>query len=488
MRQRFQTVILVILVFVFFVVPLRAQSPDDSPNVILIIADQMRGDAMSIMDNPNARTPNLDRMAESGVLFENFYTNNPVCVPTRISFFSGQYPHEHGNLANIDAEFIATIGGTLPDYFQEQGYRLGYIGKNHTFEDGVFESFDYVELRGREPFRTYNKYVPPYWHGDMYWPKEHLYATRTTDDAREFLDGSDGDRPFFLVLSYFDPHPPYFAPVSYAERYSAEEMQVPDYVPPEQLNARLDEQQRALHYDDIPMEDLRAAIKYYHASVEWGIDHQVGEVLDALEKHGITDDTIVLFTAEHGDFMGDHHMVRKGMFLYDALLRVPGIWYAPGRIERGLRTKAMAQTVDIFPTLVDMTGGEISGGFSGRSLKPILTGEAPGEWTDRAVFASAAYSDLPEGYFDDPEQPFWDPPEDTDVPFHSRVEDLTWQPEQRTAMIRTGEWKLILNETRGPELYHMDGGWTERENVADDPGYENVMERLRARLEDVWTW
>ena len=188
----------------------RAQAPTDRSNVILIIADQMRGDAMSIVGNPNARTPNLDRMAESGVLFENFFTNNPVCAPTRMSIFSGQYPHEHGSLANIGSEALSTIDGTLAGYFQERGYRLGYIGKNHTFDERVFESFDEVHLRGREPFRTYNIYVPPYWHADMYWPKEHLYATRTTRDAVRFLDGSSGNESFFLVLSYFDPHPPYF--------------------------------------------------------------------------------------------------------------------------------------------------------------------------------------------------------------------------------------------------------------------------------------
>ena len=122
-------------------------------------------------------------------------------------------------------------------------------------------------------------------------------------------------------------------------------------------------------------------------------------------------------------------------------------------------------------------------------LAPILTGEASAEdWSDRAVFASAAYSDLPEDYFDDPEAPYFEPPEDADDPFHSRVERLTWQPEERTAMIRTRDWKLIVNESRDPELYHLEGRRGERQNVAGAPEYEDVMQQLQARLREVWAW
>ncbi len=172
------------------------------------------------------------------------------------------------------------------------------------------------------------------------------------------------------------------------------------------------------------------------------------------------------------------------MFLYDALLHVPMIWYAPGLVSRGIRVKNLAQGVDLFPTLTDLTGGRFDGELPGRSLKNFLR-EQSKEEKDFTVFASAAYSDLPPNYFDNPE-PAYDP--DSDVPFHTRVENLTWKAENRTAMARTSQWKLILNESRMPELYNMAEGWIEKENLADKPDFNKVRRALEARIKNVWKW
>ncbi len=481
---------LILLVMVgALLLPHAASGQDEAapPNVVFVIADQMRGDAMGVVGNPNVRTPNLDRMAAEGAVFRNFFVNNPVCVPSRQSFFSGLYPHQHGSLANIDSKRLSSLDGTMLGYFRDSGYRTGYIGKNHTYEDDVLESLDVYVERGREPSRRYNEYVPPHWHADSYWPEEQLHPHLTTQDGIAFLRSAEPDEPFFLTLSYFDPHPPYFAPSGYANRYDANEMVVPTYIPPERLSGRLAAQQKALHYDRISRSDLTATMKYYYASIEWGVDHQIGRILEVLDEEGIAENTIVVFTSEHGDFMGDHRMVRKGMFLYDALLHVPLVWYAPGRIRAGLRSDAMSQGIDLFPTLVDMTGGAVPETLPGRSLKPLLDGQVDDQ-DDVTVFASAAYSELPDDYFDAPEPAHYNPPKDSDVPFHTRVERLTWKPENKTVMARTRDWKVILNETRPPELYHMAGGWVEQENVAGDPAHNAVLERLRSSIRDVWTW
>ena len=463
---------------------LLGRQTDQPPNVVFILADQMRGDALSALGHPVARTPYLDRMAAEGVLVANCFTNNPVCVPSRVSFFTGLYPHQHGNLANVSRQFLNGLEHNLLGYFLDRGYRIGWVGKNHTFRREVLDVLDTTHIRAREPFRSYNRFVPPFWHSDMYWPEKQLHGHLNTEEGVTFIRQARKDEPFFLHLSYFDPHPPYMAPSSYASSYQLNKQHLPEYVPPEHLSDRLADQAKALHYDRIEDTDLTETLRYYYASIEWGVDLQVGRILQALEDRGLAENTIVIFSSDHGDFMGEHRMVRKGMFLYDALLHVPMIWYAPGRIRKGLRVENLAQGVDLFPTLIDLTGGKTPHDLPGRSLRPFLEGIKLEE-EDYTIYASAAYSDLPEGYFDHPEPPLR---QDSDVPFHSRVERLTWQAENRTAMARTDEWKLILNETRPPELYHMAGGWIERENVAGEREHRKVRQSLEQKIGELWRW
>jgi len=148
----------------------RSQLSDKPLNVVLLISDQMRGDALGFLRSPNARTPNLDRLAAQGVSFDNYFVNNPVCLPSRKSIFSGLYPHQHGSLTNQHGTPMATTGSMI-EYFKKRGYRLGYIGKNHTYDEAALKSsVDTASIRDREPFRAYNRFVRPEWHSDTYWP------------------------------------------------------------------------------------------------------------------------------------------------------------------------------------------------------------------------------------------------------------------------------------------------------------------------------
>lgn len=459
----------------------REQTP---PNVLYIICDQMRGDALSCLGNPNARTPHLDQLAREGVLFERWFSNNPVCAPSRVTNFTGRYPHEHGMVTNGATEPPRRFEDTLLGHFRDRGYRAGWVGKNHTYAKPLLYTLDYCRLRSREPFRNYSPYVPPWWHSDMYWPEEECCAAQNTEDAIAFLRQSKPGEPFFLHVSYFDPHPPYFAPATFTSRYAAKDMTIPPYVPPENLSERLALQHRACYYHEMTDADLKETLRYYYASIEWGVDYQVGRLMKALDELGLRDNTVVVFTSDHGDFMGHHHMVRKGIYLYDDLLHVPMIVRGPEGFARNHRVKALAQGVDFFPTLAEATGGAAPKGLPGRPLTRFLEGES-GANDDACVFASSAYSDPPEDYFDHPE-PRFDP--DSETPLHTRIINLLWNPEQRTAMARTRDWKLILNETRPPELFHMDGGITERKNVAGDTKYAAIQRELETRIRDAWTW
>ena len=459
---------------------------DTPPNVVFIICDQMRGDAMSCLGSTNARTPNLDRMASGGVLMNNFFANNPVCGPSRMSFFTGLWPHQHGKLENDDGKpFVMSLKSTMLGHFRDRGYRTGWIGKNHTYTDNCLRDLNQWIDRGREPFRAYSKFVPPFWHSDTLWPEKQCHPRMTTNDGIEFIRQSRKKEPFFLHLSYFDPHPPYMAPSEFTSRYCSKDMTIPPFVPPEKLSGRLAEHVRALHYDRIKDTDLTETMRYYYAAIEWGVDFQVGRILEALEENDLIENTIVVFSSDHGDFMGHHRMVRKGMFLYDSLLHVPMIFYAPARLPKGHRVSNISQGVDLFPTLVDLTGGNIPEGLPGRSLRLLLEGGRLQDRNDFSVFAAAAYSDLPEDYFDNPE-PAYKP--DSDIPFHTRVERLTWKTENRIAMARTLDWKLIVNESRPPELYNMAGGRTERENVAENREYTATRASLERTIESIWKW
>ena len=457
-----------------------SRAPDAPPNVVFIFCDQMRGDCISGLGHPNARTPHLDRMAREGVLFDNCFVNSPVCVPSRKSVFSGRYPHEHGSLTNQGRPFLSWPD-TLCEHFQQRGYRTGWVGKNHTYKKSALDKLDTASIRAREPFRAYNGFVPPNWHTDVYWPEEDCYPQVNSDQAIDFIRKSK-DEPFFLHVSYFDPHPPYMAPADFTSRYISANMRLPVYVAPGALSERLEEFATTMGQDHMTRADMTETMRYYYAQIEWGVGRQVGRILSALEQQGLAENTIVLFTSDHGDFMGTHRMVRKGMFLYDSLLHVPMIWWAPGRLAKGSRTSAIAQGIDIFPTLADVSGGKPSQDLPDRSLTPFLHGEKDDD--QRVVYTSAGYDDQ-----EQEQKNLTLTPADKDaVPRHSQVMNQNMNEKYRMKMIRNPEWKFILNETHKPELYKMDGGKVETGNVADRAEYAGVRRQLEEQLSQWWKW
>lgn len=455
-------------------------APDTPPNILFIICDQMRADALGALGGRNGRTPNLDRLASRGVVFENAFSNNPVCVPSRKSMWTSLYPHQHGSLTNRDGEFLE-LRNTALGYFKDRGYRIGYVGKNHAFSKQAMGSIDMPSIRDREPFREYNRWVPPYWHCDSYWPAERTYAHLNTEDALRFLAVRDRT-PFFLTVSYFDPHPPYMAPSEYTSRYTSREMQLPEFIPPKRLSPRLDEYYRALRFDRVRDTDLTESMRYYHAAIEWGVDQQVGRLVNELERRGMLDNTIIVFTSDHGDFMGEQRMTGKGMFLTESLLHVPAIWRVPG-MRKGHRSTDLVQGIDILPTLAELTGGMRRPEWMGRSLKPCLQGGSNQD-ADHAIFTSAGYGELSKEVLDEKSELH----QTSDLPLHTRVMNENVKPSHRTAVVRTREWKMILSETRPPELYRMNGGYIERENIAESAQVAAVRRSLERRLQQWWKW
>ena len=455
-------------------------APDTPPNVVFFICDQMRADALGALGGTNGRTPNLDRLAAQGVVFENSFSNNPVCVPSRKSMWTSLYPHQHGSLTNRDGDMLE-LPNSMPGYFKQRGYRVGYAGKNHAFTKQAMGAIDMASVRDREPFREYNQWVPPYWHCDSYWPAEQTYAHLNTEDALRFLAARDRT-PFFLTVSYFDPHPPYMAPAEYTSRYTSRQMRLPEFIPPKTLSPRLEEYYRALRFDRVTDADLTETMRYYHAAIEWGVDHQVGRILAEIEKRGALDNTIIVFTSDHGDFMGEQRIAGKGMFLAESLLRVPTIWRVPG-MRAGRKSADLVQGIDIFPTLVELTGGKRGEEWMGRSLKPALEG-ASRQDASHAIFTSAGYGELEKEILDENSELH----RTSELPLHTRVMNRNVRPAHKTSLLRTREWKMILSETRPPELYRMNGGWVERENAAGSAQAAGLRRGFEQRLQQWWKW
>ena len=457
-----------------------SRAADTPPNVLFVTVDQMRGNCIGAVGHPNVRTPSLDRMAREGTLFRNGFASGPVCVPARKSCFSSRHPHEHGSLTNNDGEMLPWQGSML-ERFAKRGYRTAWVGKNHTYDQSALREIDYTDIRSREAFRAYNGFVPPHWHSAVYWPEEDCYPHINTQSAIKFI-GQAGSDPFFLHVSYFDPHPPYMAPARYAARYDSGDMVLPARADPAALSVRLERFARAMGFGELDREDLTETMRYYYAQIEWGVDQPLGRLLRALEDRGLAENTVVALTADHGDFMGDYGMVRKGMFLYDSLLHVPLLWWAPGRIAPGGRTDALAQSTDLFPTLVELTGGDPVPEASGVSLADTLLGRDEGR---PEIFTSAAYGDL------DPDvlPPDLAPDEKQGIPRHTRVLRPTMRPMHRTKMVRTREWKFILNESEPAELYSIaDSPPKERENLATSPEHAAVRRSLEKKLGVWWAW
>jgi arylsulfatase A-like enzyme len=372
------------------------------PNLVFVFPDQFRQQAVGCMGQDPVVTPNLDRLAGEGVVFTNAVSNYPVCSPYRAMLFSGKYPYANGVIGNCNSR-TAPFGVELraaercfPDVLHDAGYCLGYLGKWHL-DSPCEEHVPYTGgWRGSGENKTiWDAYTPPgprrhgfdFWHSygccdkhltPHYWEGEAPVEGRTdidgwaveheTDVAIGYIHNDDGqrdpDKPFALFVAHNPPHTPFDqVPEKYLEPYadkSAAELLNRPNVSGEGDGARAFEH-----------------VGNYFAAVT-GIDEQFGRILDALDEQGLTDDTVVVFTADHGEMMGSHGLMHKGVW-YDESLLVPFIIRWPERIRPG-RDDLLLGVPDVMPSLLslmglgdqipaDIEGADLSGAFLGREIE-----------------------------------------------------------------------------------------------------------------------
>ena len=362
------------------------------PNILWICTDQQRWDTISSLGNECIRTPNIDRLANEGVAFLKAFCQSPICTPSRSSFLTGMYPSSvHGCSNGNDrwAEAAPLVTKTLAD----SGYRCGLVGKLHL-----------AGCHGRiEPRPEDDGYSVFHWshsHKDM-WPEGHSYADWVkekggtlgemyqekgymdpelhqtkfcADKAIEFMEENAG-HPWLMSVNIFDPHVPFDPPRSYLDKYDPESVPNPlfresDLASQKKL-AGVDFQVVASDPESFQAKEKIAA---YYAMIEQ-IDDHVGRMLDCLNRSGQREDTLVIFTSDHGEMLGDHGLITKGCRFYEGLVHIPLIISWPSVISQGVRKRSLVELTDIAPTLLDYAGVEKGERMIGRSLRRLLESE-----------------------------------------------------------------------------------------------------------------
>jgi arylsulfatase A-like enzyme len=346
------------------------------PNIIFLLADDLRWDALGCTGNELARTPNIDSLAASGTVFRNHFVTTSICCASRASLFSGQYARRHG-INDFSTPFSArALAQTYPLLLRASGYRTGFIGKFGVGERMPDKEFDY--WRG----------FPG--QGDYFAKGDPVHLTRKMGDQTvEFLAATD-PRPFCLSVSYKAPHaqdnatrefPPdphdesLLADVRFPVPQTAKEkyfLALPEFVQKSEGRVRW---QRRFANEDM----FQRTVRDYHRLVT-GIDREVGRLLAELRRRGLTDKTVVVFSSDNGFFFGERGMAGKWL-MYEPSIRVPLIVSDPlaPAGTRGREVAAMSLNIDIAPTLLDYAGLPAPPSMQGRSLRPLVRGEKP-DW------------------------------------------------------------------------------------------------------------
>lgn len=469
-RTWFKIIALAILLPVAPVEVMAKGQAEGRPNVLFLISDDLNN-CLGCYGHPLVETPNIDRLAARGVRFDRAYCQFPLCGPSRNSMLTGLYPNSSGILRNAEI-FRQTVPRqiSLPQAFRRNGYFAARIGKLYHYNvptsvgtDGHDDPGSWelelnpagVDRLEEEPHiftLTAGRFG-----GTLSWyasPKEDRYHTDAIQaaDAEWVLErcARQKDRPFFLSVGFFRPHTPYVAPKHYFERYTKSEMPLVQGVEEDQKDVPALGLASYKREQDKLTDDLRReCIQAYFASISF-MDAQVGRVLDALDRHGFAENTIVVFTSDHGYHLGEHGLWQK-QSLFEESARVPLIIAAPSVGTTGAVARAPVGLIDLYPTLTELCGVDAPTNLQGQSLVPMLRDpETKGRgWALTQVMRGGGGGRRVFGY------------------------------SLRTPRWRYTEWD---EGNRGRELYDHDSDPKELTNLADAAAHAGTVAQLSAQL------
>jgi len=366
------------------------------PNILWYCTDQQRFDTIAALGNPHVITPSIDALVRSGVAFTHAYCQSPICTPSRSSFMTGMYPSRVHNTRNGNDTFPA-YPPVITRLIADAGYRCGLIGKFHLQSSGkrteprIDDGFSYWKFSHapRDDWESGHDYAD--WvkenGGDLDALRQHedgvpteLHQTTwATERAIEFLDSIDPnqDEPWLLNVNIYDPHPPFIPPKQYSDQFDASTLPGPHFI-----DSDLQQQKKlaVLDFQDeirTPEQHQasQAQARYYAMIAQ--IDDQFQRILDHLDQIGQRENTVILFTSDHGESLGDHGLMYKGCRFYEGLVRIPLIFSWPGHFQQSLESTGLVELLDMSATLLELCGITLPEYFQGKSLLPILTGNQP---------------------------------------------------------------------------------------------------------------
>lgn len=362
------------------------------PNVLFIMADDLNCD-LSSYGHPLVQSPNIDRLADEGVLFENAYCNYPICGPSRASFMTGLYPEQNGVtvLRRMFRNYVPDAV-TLSQHFMANGYTAARVGKIYHYDnprgigtDGHDDPASWdtkINPRGRDKEEEDKIFSlrPGSFGATLSWlaadgtDEEQTDGMVATESIQLLNQYAETEEPFFLAVGFYKPHTPYVAPKKYFDLYDPSQIKVPQI--PEGYWDTIPEPSRKSvtafkNQIDLPEETARKSIHAYYATISF-LDAQIGRIMDELEETGLHENTIVLFSSDHGYHMGEHGHYQKNT-LFENADRVPLIISAPGVSESGKRAQGFVEMIDFYRTLSDLAGLSMPPEYvKGISLKPVL--------------------------------------------------------------------------------------------------------------------
>ena len=456
-------------------------STTKKPNFLFLMCDQLSASALSCYGNTVVKSPNIQQLADEGVVFDNNYCTYPICSPSRASMMSGQLPSKIDNWDN-GSEFHASIP-TFAHHLRSNGYytclsgKMHFIGPDqlHGFEDRVTtESYPadfswtcnwdvggklyryetekeigYTDIRN-----VIDSGVADYCLQMDYDEEVFFQAKRK---LYEFARYDHAEQPFLLTVSFTQPHDPYIAKQRFWDMYSDDEIDLPKVpmIPYEEQDIRRQAVHKRMRQDIYELTDaqIKRARRAYYAMIS-DIDEKIGELRKILKETGQDENTIIILTADHGDMLGERGMWYKNCFFENAI-HVPLLIHNPSRLTPQRRYENTS-LVDLLPTMVELSGGDTLEQFydqlDGHSLLPLLHGE-DASWTD-TVYCE--------------------------------------QNENRTLctrlMVKKGPYKYVWNHFKeyGDALYDLDKDPLERQNMIEDPAYADVLEELQALAAEKW--
>lgn len=443
--------------------------PNKKPNILFLMTDQHRGDCLGCDGNSKIKTPNFDRIAREGVRFPHAYSSTPTCTPARSGILTGCSPWRHGmvGFGKVAQQYPVE----LPRMLKAAGYYTHAVGKLHytpqhnfRFDSALIDESSRRHTPGfiSDYHKWFEKVAPGQnpeatgigWNDYLSGPyalPEHLHPTHWTgQNAVKFIEEYDRPEPFLLKVSFARPHSPYDPPERFWNMYKEEDMPGPSVGKWAEKHGKGDPSDHKIWRGDLGVEQAKRSRRGYYGSVSF-IDEQVGLILSALEKRGMLENTLILFTSDHGDMLGDHHLWRKS-YAYEGSARISMLMRWPKSMgmedKRGTNLDQVVELRDVLPTFLDAAGASIPESIDGSSMLNLVRGRTEG-WRK--------YIDL--------------------------EHDVCYSEENNWNALTDGRWKYIYHAFDGREqLFDLKSDPGEVDDLAQDQSFASELGLWRQRM------